>query len=145
MKMSSVECRVERYMIIYIWKSVNDYVPSIGLQWNQKTQGRTGQTLLLEPIKGKVTSIKTLKANSLKQHGAVMFNSLPNELKIFKGTVSQFKSKLDSFLSLFPDKPHMDSSHFGATTLEGDPSNLLVDWIRCQEVDWSMDAVKPHT
>ena len=87
MKMSSVERRVERYMIIYIWKSVNDYVPSIGLQWNQKTQGRTGQTLLVEPIKGKITSIKTLKANSLKQHSAVMFNSLPNELKIFKGTV----------------------------------------------------------
>ena len=145
MKISSIERRVERYMLLYIWKSVNDYVPSIGLQWNQKTQGRTGQTLLVEPIKGKVMSIKTLKANSMKQHGAVMFNSLPNELKIFKGTVSQFKSKLDSFLSLFPDIPHMDSSHFGATTFEGDPSNSLVDWIRCLDVEWSLDAVKPQS
>ena len=70
---------------------------------------------------------------------------LPNELKIFKGTVPQFKNRLDSFLSLFPDKPHMDGISMGATSLEGDPSNSLHDLIRILDWDWSLDSVTSDT
>ena len=117
-------------MLLYIWKSVNGFVPTLGLFWRNKTPGRTGHTLQIEPIKGKVLSVKTLKSHPLKQHGASIFNMLPGELKIFKGTVIQFKNKLDSFLSIFPDRPHVDGRMTGATSLEGDPSNSLLDWIR---------------
>ena len=57
MKLTSVECRVERYMILFIWKSVNGFVPSLGLSWSNKT----GHTLKVDPIKGKVLSVKTLE------------------------------------------------------------------------------------
>ena len=127
-KLTSVERRVERYMILYIWKSVNGFVPSLGLSWSNKT----GHTLKVDPIKGNVLSVKTLKSNSLKQHGAAIFDMLPNDLKTLKGT--QFKNKLDSFISIFPDKPHVDGISTGATSLEGDPSNSLHDWIRI--LDW---------
>ena len=130
MKLTSVERRVERYMILYIWKSVNGFVPSLGLSWSNKT----GHTLKVDPIKGNVLSVKTLKSNSLKQHGAAIFDMLPNDLKTLKGTVTQFKNKLDSFISIFPDKPHVDGISTGATSLEGDPSNSLHDWIRI--LDW---------
>ena len=107
LNLSSIERRTERYMILYIWKSLNGFVPSLGLSWNMK-QGRSGPTLHIEALKGKVLSAKTIKAHSLKYHGTSIFNMLPTELKTFSGTVNQFKYKLDSFLTMFPDRPHVD-------------------------------------
>ena len=130
-------------MIIYIWKSVNGFVPSLGLGSNNKSTGRSGPTLNIEAIRGKVLSAKTLKAHSLKNHETAIFNMLPIDLKTFDGTVNQFKNKLDRFLTLFPDRPHMDGQITGATNLEGDPSNSLKDWLRV--LDWVWEDIVVST
>ena len=83
LKILSIELRAERYMTLYVWKSVNGFVLSLGLSWRSKTTGRSGPTLIVEPIKGKIQSVKTLKSNTLKQHGTSMFNMLPGDLKTF--------------------------------------------------------------
>ena len=70
---------------------------------------------------------------------------LPNDLKTLKGTVTQFKNKIESFISIFWNKPHVDGISMGATSLEGDPSNSLHDWIRILDWDWSLDSVTSDT
>ena len=52
LNMSSIERRTERYMIIYIWKSINGFVPTLGLDWNAKSTGCSGPVLNIDAIRG---------------------------------------------------------------------------------------------
>ena len=89
-------------MIIYIWKSLHNLVPTLNLEWNVDDSTRSGPTLKLAPIKGKVVSVKTLKHNSLRNHGTIMFNLLPLEIRTYVGDVKGFKNVLDKYLELLP-------------------------------------------
>ena len=76
-KLSNIQRRVERYRIVYTWKSLNGYAPSLGLRWSPKVSGRSERTL--EPIKvtGLAEGQKTLRRRTIQYEGAKLVNILP--------------------------------------------------------------------
>ena len=80
-KVYSNERRMERYLCIYIWKSLNGMVPSLGFKWNE-VSNRSGQNLNLPSLINPTGSSKTLLDASLKSEGVKIYNSLPDKLKL---------------------------------------------------------------
>ena len=50
-QLSSVQRRIERYRIVYTWKSLNGFAPSLGIQWSDCEGGRTGRVLEARKVK----------------------------------------------------------------------------------------------
>ena len=105
-------------------------VPSLNLEWNCDDVTRSGPTLIIRPIKGKVAFAKTLKFNSLRNYGTIMYNWLPLEIRLFAGDIKGFKNLLDKHLETVPDLPHCENLVPYNTDREGTPSNSLKDWFR---------------
>ena len=59
-----------------------------------------------------------------------LYNSLPKYLRTWSGTFQTFKNKLDQFLQLIPDQPHVNNDKPGGRTVNGEWSNSIPDWIR---------------
>ena len=126
-KLYSNQRRMERYKIFYIWKSINGHVPDIGLKWKEK-----GNYKLIYPrTYGSKGIIRTRQKSALNWEGIKLFNSLPLELRSFKGSKNAFKNTLDRFLEQIPDQPEVDNLKAGARNLNRDSSNSIADWIRC--------------
>ena len=70
-KLSSIEGRVERYMIIYIWKVMNNLVPPLGLEWRKQNIARGGMKLDIPKIVAVSESVKTINRQSFRHHGCV--------------------------------------------------------------------------
>ena len=85
LKLFSLERRRERYVIIYIWKSWHNIVPSIGLAV-QSYDPDHGLFLHLPQLpKGKnQTHVRKLKERSIFYQGVRLFNSLPKHLRMAK-------------------------------------------------------------
>ena len=128
-KLLSMERRMERYCILYVWKSLYGHVPSLDLTWNN-TGNRSGLHVIVKKVTGSVQSAVTLKYQSLSHHGVKSFNLLPDDLKIFQGTVTQFKSRLDKLLEYYPDQPYIEGYRPDAQDIRDNPSNSLLDWVR---------------
>ena len=128
--MYSNQRRNERYKIIYIWKSLYNIVPSLGLIWNQEGSVCFGPKLKVDKIFGPNEKIKNLKRDSLRNFGVQIFNMLPVEIRTFQGTLEGFKSLLDSYISQCPDQPLMEVLKPQAKDIFGNPSNSLIDWMR---------------
>ena len=60
-KLYSIQRRNERYKVLYIWKSLNGLVPSLGLSWNPISLPRFGPKLTVDKILGPNEHIKNLK------------------------------------------------------------------------------------
>ena len=129
-KLFSIQRRNERYKILYIWKSLNGLVPSLGLQWNNNSSPRYGPKLIVDKILGQNEPIKNLKRDSIQNFGVRLFNNLPIPLRTFKGTLLSFKNNLDKYLDLCPDQPATETLTPGAKNVYGVPSNSLIDWMR---------------
>ena len=124
-KLNSNERRMERYAIFYVWKSMNGIVPSLGLEWNNH-KSRNGSTLKLPSMKGDAGAPKTILRNSIKYDGVRIFNTMPEHLKIWKGSKENFKKMLDEFLSVIPDQPEVEGLYPEAKTIDRIPSNSVV-------------------
>ena len=133
-RLYSNERRMERYKALYIWKSLNGLVPSLGLEWT-KTEGRSGHRLRYPKIIGPEGHYRTLQRNSIKWEGVRVFNSLPDEFKTFKGSKDSAKNLLDKFLQFIPDQPEHPGMVPGGRTAYGKPSNSISDWTRVLNVD----------
>ena len=127
-KMYSNQRRNERYKVIYIWKSLQGLVPSLGLELRESGT-RLGPLIDIDRLSGSC-AVRSLQSCGIRNFGARLFNSLPVELKYFNGTAATFKMKLDKFLSNYPDNPQTEDLTPDATDWEGGPSNCLIDWIR---------------
>ena len=136
-KMYSLERRRERYIIIYVWKILENLVPNINMHdaiRQTNTQPRLGRLCF---VKARNTSapaaLQTIRHNFITTRGPILFNCLPKEIRNITGsTVLNFKSKLDKFISTIPDEPCLP----GYTTLS--QSNSLKDqinWNRGQQAD----------
>ena len=104
--------------------------PFILVVFEDRTVGIGGKLLKMPKIQAKYESTKAIMRQSLKHHGCKLFNLLPNEVRMFMGTVAQFKTKLDNILKNYPDHPHMEGLIPDAVDLDGVRSNSLVDWVR---------------
>ena len=76
-RLLSMERRMERYKILYDWKSLNGLVPSLRLSWD----GREGNKLTYPKVLGKPGYARTLQRFSLKWEGVRLYNSLPLTLR----------------------------------------------------------------
>ena len=81
-RLSSIERRTERYKILYIWKSVNNLVPSLGIKWKERTLVRGGNMVEIPTIRAKSDLTKTIKRHLLRHHRSFLFNLLPEEVRV---------------------------------------------------------------
>ena len=129
MRFSSVQRRMERYRVIYIWKVINLLVPNFGLTWD--TNVRRGRIVIIPPSKSAHTArARALREQSLAVHGGRIFNLLPVELRNWTGSKDGFKTKLDAFLGNIPDQPacsRLTPAPTNSVTCKS--SNSLTDWI----------------
>ena len=107
-RLLSIERRTERYKILYIWKSVNNLVPHLGINWKERALVREGKMVEIPTIMAKLDLTKTIKRQSLRHRRSFFFNLLSEEVRMLNGTVDQFKCKLDNFLKNHPDQPHVE-------------------------------------
>ena len=73
-RLSSIERRTERYKISYIWKSVNNLVPSLGMNWKEMALVRGGKMVEIPKIMAKLESTKTTKRQLLRHYRSFLFN-----------------------------------------------------------------------
>ena len=106
----SLQRRRERYLILYMFKILNGFVPNPGMSFTYND--RTKLTAVKEhlPI-NTPTWIKTLHKNSFFTQGAQLYNILPRYLRQLEAgipshtSITSFKTKLDIFLHAIPDQP----------------------------------------
>ena len=128
-KLYSNERRMERYLCIYIWKSLNGHVPSLGLKWS-KVNNRNGPSLIPSTLSGPDGIAKTAMRKSIRHQGVIIYSSLPEYIMRHEGSPESFKSVLDEYLTTIPDQPEVGGLIPGARTLTGKSSNSILDWPR---------------
>jgi len=124
LKMSSIQRRIERYKIIYTWKSIENLVPSIGISTYHNQ--RKGRLCRIPPLNNKSPKyIQTIKENSLIITGPQLFNKTPPEVRNLTACpIEQFKTKLDNYLVGIPDEPRVP----GYTQYTSKRNNSIMDY-----------------
>ena len=120
----SLQRRRERYMIIYVWKILENLVPNLDSKnpVRSRDHGRRGR-LCNEPAAHRIASkkLELLCESSFAYKAPRLFNKLPKELRALSvkpriledGTVKPgisedtFKNHLDRFLATIPDQPQI--------------------------------------
>ena len=127
MKMISIQRRLERYRIIYMWKVLEGSVPNCGVE--VKEEGRTGRRVNLPKIETKAAAdVKALREQTFQVNGAQLFNSLPVSIRnMTKCPIDDFKEKLDKYLEKVPDEPRMPGLVPGGCTMMAAASNSILD------------------
>ena len=127
LKLYSLERRRERYMIIYVWKIINNMVPNIdGRNKITTSDTRAGLQCKRTPlISNSMGRIKTCKDNSFFGKGPKLFNCMPRAIREYKGKLETFKAKLDNYLRTIPDQP----GYHDPTYARASNSNSLADQI----------------
>ena len=102
LKMNSVQRRIERYKLIYVWKSLEGIVPECGVTLAPEDD-RKGRTCKLRPLR---PMERSKRDESFQISGPKLFNILPKFLRdITKCEIEEFKEKLDEYLTSVPDEP----------------------------------------
>ena len=144
-KLYSNKRRMERYLCIYVWKSLHNVVPSLGLTWSKHISNRTGHHLCVSTLQGPEGRAKTAMRKSVKYQGVIVFNSLPDHIKLWEGSLQGFKENLDSYLQMLPDNPEVGDLVPLARTIWRKPSNSIVDWARYPDLWIITDTVENHS
>ena len=128
--MYSIQRRLERYMVIYIWKIIEGKVPNCGVSWTYNE--RRGRLCSIPPLIKSSRKIQSLRENSLQVIGPKLFNSMPQELRNLSGCSKEvFKSKLDLFLEAIPDQPKTPTlTPTAVNQITNKQSNSLIDMVR---------------
>ena len=123
----SLERRKERYIIIYIWRILENQVPDFtsGKIYSINEGGRLGRKCSFPNISTQASAdIKKIRYSSLSVKGSQLFNIIPPEIRnINSCPVEVFKRALDKFLSVVPDEPLIP----GYTAMRRTNSNSLLD------------------
>ena len=77
-KLLSIQRRIERFIIIYSWKSLENLVPDIGL--SSHVHPHKGRLLRIPNIPRSTMSIKTLRHRTICVTGLKLFNCLPMKI-----------------------------------------------------------------
>lgn len=132
--MFSQERRRERYMVIYIWRILENQVPNIYNRDSNtgviktKTHPRLGRLCDIPPVNTKCRGpIQQLREASLPVRAQRLFNCLPTGIRNLRGCSTDiFKRSLDRYLRNIPDEPHIP----GYTQFRRAESNSLIDMKR---------------
>ena len=120
LRLSSLQRRKERCMIIHVWKILHGICPNdITMVFQERP--RIGNRVVLPPLTTKATAIaKTFLDKSFAVKAGKLWDRLPRDVNTQNKLVS-FKAKLGSFIDSFPDTPPTS----GYTALN---SISLIDW-----------------
>ena len=119
LKMNSLQRRVERYKIIYIWKILEGLVPEANVTLAPEDE-RKGRLCIIPPLKPKE---RKKRESSLQVVGPRLFNSLPKYIRGIKNcSVLEFKEKLDELIGRVPDEPKIS----GLMPMKFQQSNSLL-------------------
>ena len=127
----SLERRRDRYRVIYLWKSLEGMVPSLGLQskWNPR-RGRIVDAVKIS--KDAPAWVQQAKLHSFKHQAVQIWNLLPKYIRDTTNvSVDTFKSKLDRYLQTIPDQPRIPSMTSQCLTT----SNCLQSFIPFSEAE----------
>ena len=120
LKLYSLERRRERYLILYVFKIMNNLVPNLrderfAIMPHYSTRG---DRLCRIPSISRSSSakIRSIIEHSFAVNGVKLFNSLPPNLRNFQGKFATFKLKLDKVLSQVYDKPCTPGYHQSAAS-----------------------------
>ena len=136
-KVSSIQRRIERYRLIYTWKSLNDLAPSLGINWVNNGTSRSGRTLEVRKVKGLSSSLQTQRRRTIQHEGVRLLNVIPSPIQNFSGKAETFKYLLDNFLECVPDQPYTDSLVPEARDYNDKPSNSIYDWCKSGRIQWT--------
>jgi hypothetical protein len=129
LKLFSLQRRAERYLIIYIWKVIEDKV--LNLETNPitvKLNPRTGRKIDIPAVTKKTGSYQTIQYNSFIHRAGRIFNNLPVEVRnVTDVTVESFKTRLDRVLKTIKDQPPVPGYVSGCR-------NTLEDMSRWEQV-----------
>ena len=124
----SQERRLERYRVIYTWKSLEGLVPDCGL--SSHYSARRGRYAAIKPLVSSSTAkTKSIRDGAFTVHGPKLFNSLPATIRnLTNCSVDSFKRQLDEYLNCLPDEPSCDNLYPGAINpITGRHSNSIID------------------
>ena len=102
LKMNSVQRRIERYKIIYVWKTIEGRVPenSVHLVPGKNRNGRLWKIPCLKPLE------RAKREQSFQVAGPRLFSCLSKKVRtVTNCTLDEFKEQLDEFLTSVPDEP----------------------------------------
>ena len=104
LKLYSLERRRERYIVIYLWKILENIVPNLTNSIDVTNSNRRGRLCVVKQAPaGKAGS---LLYNSFRYKAVRLFNCLPREVRDkTRCSVDSFKSVLDTFLTKLEDTP----------------------------------------
>ena len=119
-KLNSQQRRIERYKIIYVWKTLENIVPDTNITLANDENSRVGRMCKVPTLKPKE---RKKREDSFQTAGPKLFNCLPKSIRNLKRIgVDEFKEKLDLFLSTVPDEPKIG----GAMPLNSEKSNSVI-------------------
>ena len=133
--LQSIQRRLERYQIIYIWKAMEGLVPPCGISIHHHTY--KGRLSVIPPLSKASVKTKSIRDNTIRVAGSRIFNSIPSKLRNLTGCeITVFKANLDRFLEKVPDEPKTVTLTPRAVNLTtGRPSNSLPDMIsHCKDL-----------
>ena len=119
-KLNSQQRRIERYKIIYVWKTLENIVPDTNITLANDENSRVGRMCKVPALKPKE---RKKREESFQTAGPQLFNCLPKSIRNLKRIgFEEFKEKLDLFLSTVPDEPKIG----GAMPLNCEKSNSVI-------------------
>ena len=105
--MHSIQRRMERYQIIYVWKIIEKIAPNFKID-HYINQRRGRLCRIPKKITTALTAIKTRKEHSFTVKRPQLFNKLPQHIRnLTNCSIHTFKSNLDNYLNRIPDQPRV--------------------------------------
>ena len=130
LRLYSIQRRLERYAVIFVWKIYHGLVHNPGIKF-KNMDSRRGLLCIIPKY------VSKLRWNSFLVNGPKLFNSLPKDIREFpldnlvneSQAITKFKNQLDEYLSLIPDEPNRSSNYTAAisgTSIMGERTNSII-------------------
>ena len=101
--MNTQQRQLERYRIIYVWKTLEGMVPDSGIEVASEKNNMLGRKCKMPSLKPKE---RMKRESSFQVTGPTFFNAIPKNIRnITRCGAEDFKLKLDAFLNKIPDEP----------------------------------------
>ena len=125
MRLYSQQRRRERYLIVYLWKILENQAPNPAPHLiKSHPNPRLGRRCDIPPMATRQGHFHRIREASIFVHGQRLFNVIPMHIRnISECRVDTFKASLDKWLAGVPDEPQIQ----GYTQCRRAPSNSLVD------------------
>ena len=124
LNIQSLQRRRERFIIIQVWKVINNISPN-DLNFQIVTSERRGIKVKVPPINTRASQrSRSLYDSSFGVVGPRLWNTLPRKISLIKNKTT-FKTALSKYLEWIPDEPPVDGYTRRNSLLDINRLNLL--------------------